>query len=217
MKDGRFSSDDAKTGSVLSYTGSTAGAAYFPTTIELNGVSESNVEPLVLPYPYFSDGNRVAIQQGAGMCIVESDKPHEYAAAIFLKWFTDTEQNLKFAMSTGYFPVKNAALESAMLLKEAEIGNIPIDSILESIKATDMMLRSYALYNSKPFDGSFDIRNYLDTQLISKIKSDLAALDNAQQLGQDRTALLSIMLSDSAFERWYAQIMREAQIILKLS
>ena len=107
VKTGRFCSDDAKTGTVLAYTGSTAGAAYFPTEVTFSQQEVYKIEPLALPYPYFKDGKPYAIQQGAGMCISRSDKPHEYAASLFLKWFTAKEQNIRFAVSTGYFPVKN--------------------------------------------------------------------------------------------------------------
>ena len=46
--------------------------------------------------------------------MTKSDYAHEYAAAEFLKWFTDTKQNVKFAITTGYFPVKNEALSEEL-------------------------------------------------------------------------------------------------------
>jgi multiple sugar transport system substrate-binding protein len=46
VKSGRFSSDDARTGSVLAYTGSTAGAGYFPQEITINDNEIFPIEPL---------------------------------------------------------------------------------------------------------------------------------------------------------------------------
>ena len=214
VKTGRFSSDDAKTGTVLSYTGSTAGAAYFPTTVSFSEKDEVNIEPIVLPYPYFANGKKVAIQQGAGMCIAKSDKTHEFAAAMFLKWFTDTAQNIKFAVSTGYFPVKNDALIESKLLEQAQ-GNAPQAAVLESIKASNIMFSQYALYNNKPFKGSYDMRMMLDTQLMNKITADLAILKEQINKGADRLGLIASFISDEAFDNWYDQIKKEAELILK--
>ncbi len=214
LKSGRFSSDDAKTGSVLSYTGSTAGAAYFPATVNFNENEIVNIDPLVLPYPHFKNGSAVAIQQGAGMCVTKSDKAHEYAAMLFLKWFTDTKQNLKFAVSTGYFPVENESLEESRMLDLIEKGNVPLKAIAESIKASNIMFNDFALYNSKPFMGSFEMRTLLDTNLINKINSDLSILNEKVSDGGNREALIAELCSDESFERWYNSLINEANLIL---
>ena len=58
-------------------------------------------------------------QSGANMAVFESGHVHEYASAQFLKWFSQPGQNIRFAVSTGYLPVKTASLESVdTLLKE---------------------------------------------------------------------------------------------------
>ena len=214
VKSGRFSSDDAKTGSVLSYTGSTAGAAYFPAAVNFNENDMVNIEPLVLPYPHFKNGSAVAIQQGAGMCVTKSDKAHEYAAMLFLKWFTAPEQNLKFSVSTGYFPVENEALEEGKMLDLIEKGEAPLKAIVESIKASHIMFNDFALYNSKPFIGSFEMRTFLDTNLINKINSDLSILNEKVSNGENRKALLDELCSQKSFERWYNDFMNEANLIL---
>lgn len=214
MKSGRFSSDDAKTGSVLAYTGSTAGAAYFPVSVSFDENEMVNIEPLVLPYPHFREGSEVAIQQGAGMCVTKSDEAHEYAAMLFLKWFTDTTQNLKFAASTGYFPVKNEALEEGNMQSLIDHGDVTIKAIAESIKASNKMFNEYTLYNSKPFMGSFEMRTLLDTNLIDKIHKDLAMLNEKISQGADRETLAAEMCSDKSFEQWYNSFMDEAHSIL---
>ncbi len=81
VKTGRFSSDDAKTGTVLAYTGSTAGASYFPSEVTFSQANVEAIEPLVLPYPYYEEGDAYTMQQGAGMCMTKSNYTHEYAAA----------------------------------------------------------------------------------------------------------------------------------------
>ena len=46
------------------------------------------------------------------MAVFASDESHQQAAVRFLKWFTEPEQNIRFAVATGYLPVQEKALES---------------------------------------------------------------------------------------------------------
>lgn len=177
VKTGRFSSDDARTGTVVAYTGSTAGASYFPTAVTRDDNQAYAIEPLILPYPYFEEGRPYAIQQGAGMCLPESEYKREYAAAEFLKWFTDVDQNLEFSISTGYFPVKNQALDEALMLNALDDGQTANPSVVASIQTTHEMFKSHTFYNNKPFDGSFDMRTLLEHHLFDRVKSNLKSLE----------------------------------------
>lgn len=214
VKTGRFSSDDAKTGSVLAYTGSTAGAAYFPTEVTIDQQDVFEIEPLALPYPYFEGGKRYAIQQGAGMCITKSDKAHEFAAAMFLKWFTEKEQNIEFAISTGYFPVKKDALKEDILLSALEGTTFTNPAIKASIITTNQMFQEYTLYNSKPFTGSFEIRVLLETNLYDKIVRDLETIAKRVAAGEERMKVIDEMVSSDAFEIWYQDLLHETALIL---
>lgn len=212
IKTGRFSSDDAKTGTVLAYTGSTAGAAYFPTEVTFSQEKVVPIEVLVLPYPHFKDGKPFAFQQGAGMCIVKSDTAHELAATEFLKWFTATEQNLKFTVSTGYLPVKNEALNEKLMLEAMETTDISNPAIRSSIITTSKMFEDYKLYNSKPFNGSYEIRELFESNLSSKVSRDLSLLEK-QLNEEDIELLIQNMISESEFEEWYSRLISEVKLI----
>ncbi|GAU76597.1 extracellular solute-binding protein [Fusibacter sp. 3D3] len=214
-KTGRFSSDDAKTGTVLAYIGSTAGAAYFPTEVTFSQQEVYKIEPLVLPYPYFKEGEPYAIQQGAGMCISQSDEAHEYASSLFLKWFTEADQNLKFAVSTGYLPVKNEALNESKLLGALEHTKQTNPAIKASIITTTKMLKDYAFYNNKPFLGSYEIRVLLETNLYEKTARDLEQIENRVAGGEDRDSVIETLISKAEFEKWYEQMLHEADLIMK--
>lgn len=192
-KEGRFSSDDAKTGLVIAYTGSTAGAAYFPKEVTLGENEIFEVEVMTLPYPYFEGGKPYVIQQGAGMCIAKSDYQHEYAAAEFLKWFVRPEQNLFFAVSTGYLPVTNKGLEEEVLLGYLAESDKDLPGVRSSLQTTSQMLKEYTLYNNKPFKGSLEIRNMMDDNL------------------QDKRDFMTI----KDYEKWYNDFKLEAEKILK--
>ena len=214
VKEGRFSSDDAKTGTIIAYTGSTAAAAYFPKEVTFNENQIVPIEVLTLPYPFFANGNPYVIQQGAGMCIAKSDREHEYAAAEFLKWFTLPEQNLQFAVATGYLPVKNEALEEDVLLTYLNEAGIEIPSIVSSVKTSAQMLKTHTLYNSKPFEGSYEIRNLLENHLISKIHRDLETIENEVVKGRDKNEVIAELSSDEKFIEWFNDFKFQADKIL---
>ncbi|OCS89250.1 extracellular solute-binding protein [Caryophanon latum] len=214
-KEGRFSSDDAKLGVVAAYTGSTASAAYFPTEVTLSAQRIEPIESLVLPYPTFAQGEPVVTQQGAGMVIVKSDEAHEFAAAEFLKWFTDVEQNRAFAAATAYFPVKTEALdETAMLQAVQQEQEFTAPALNSSIATTIDMLKTYRLYGYPAFDNSYELRELLDRHLKEWVKRDLATL--AQLTGEARAKQLDEYISQVWFEQWYASLQQEVEAVTSM-
>lgn len=212
-KTGRFSSDDAKTGTIVAYVGSTAGASYFPTEVTYSQDKVVKIEPLTLPYPYFEGAEPYAIQQGAGMSMTKSDIAHEYAASEFLKWFTDTKQNQTFAITTGYLPAKNEALKTQSLINALDEQQSEVESIKSSLLTTGEMLKTYKLYSNKPFVNSNEMRKLLDTHLYEKMQNDLESL-NALGLNEiERNNKIKEMISEENFKQWYIDLTQKANKI----
>ena len=61
--------------------------------------------------PVSATGNCAPWSRGRILSIAQSDSTHEYASAVFLKWLTQEEQNLDFAVNSGYLPVENSSPE----------------------------------------------------------------------------------------------------------
>jgi len=194
VKTGRFSSDDAKVGRTLAYIGSTAGAGYFPSEVTISENEVYHVVPAVLPYPVYETGKPYVMQQGAGMCMTQSDEAHELASAIFLKWLTAPEQNVIFAKATGYFPVMNDAL------KESLADGVSDNAIKESIETTLKMLDYYTFYSTEPFLESYDLRQLLESSLF-----DRALEDRQESLAKDMGSLLEPddAVDQERFEAWF--------------
>lgn len=212
-KSGRFSSDDARTGLVASYVGSTAGASYFPSEVSMDD-NYISVDVMTLPYPYFNGSKAYAVQQGAGMCISESDDAHEYASSVFLKWFIDLPQNTKFAVTTAYLPVKSQALNADSILAEMESENIYNSAVKKSIVTTIDMLKTHSLYGNKPFEGSYEIRTILETNLLGRVKSDLEILNQRVESGENRQDVIKELSSIEKFKNWYQEFTAEIQSAL---
>ena len=145
-----YASDLFKTGEIICSTGSTAGVLFFDPVVTYADNSTENVELMILPYPTFEGGQKVAMQRGGGMIVSKSDETKTYAAGIFLKWFTQPENNLRFVASTGYLPVTEEAFGDVMTKEIESIEDKNIQSLLQtSIK----MQADYDFYISPLFEG----------------------------------------------------------------
>lgn len=210
---GSYRSDDVKSGDLLIYAGSTSSVYYFPTTIELGREEAKEIQGLSLAYPYFESGEKVVVQQGAGMVVSKSDEIHEAAAADFLKWFTSAENNLAFAVSTGYIPVQNQALTLDGVL--AEMGS-DISPIVETslVVTYEEMIPTFEFYSNKPFDGSYDTRNALRDSVKNTIAQSLVAMEEAVESGLSREEAIEEAIGEEAFQAWYDLMETSVQDIL---
>ena len=145
-----YSSDLAKTGEIICSTGSTAGILFYGTEITYPDNTTQQVEYTVLPFPTFAGGKKIAIQRGSGLIVAKSTPAKEKAAAIFLKWFTAPEQNMKFVASTGYLPVTHDAFENSI---SKEIATIENENIRKLLTAAITVHKEYDFYIPPVFEG----------------------------------------------------------------
>lgn len=126
-----YGSDLIKTGRVVASIGSTAGVLFYSDIVTYEDNLTEAAEILVLPYPVTKGGGNVTLQRGGGMCIFKSNQAREYAASLFLKWFTSPEQNIKFVSSTGYIPVTKEAIS---MIDENNSDDKKIKALLKTVK-----------------------------------------------------------------------------------
>ena len=200
---GKFRSDDVKTGEILAYTGSTASAMYFPDTVE--GEEESYpIDFIIREVPVMEGGENYKIQQGAGMAVTKSDETHEYASCVFLKWFTQKEQNLEFGCESAYLPVLKEANSVEVLDKVIKDNNIEInDKAHECLAAVMENFDNTKFYIPPCFDNSYSARQVLEYNLSDKAQADKEAVDKAVAAGTSREEAVAPYLTDDAFDEWY--------------
>ncbi len=205
---GKFRSDDIKSGELVAYAGSSSSAAFFPTWIEKNN-SKFNIDLLARPYPVFDRAASYAIQQGAGMAIAKSTPVKQEGAALFLKWFTEKEQNIEFAMTTGYLPVKTETYRSEEFksaLDKLKTGDKELQNVSKVYEIALYEIMNADTYAAKPFVGSYDVRRILQKTLMDiaeKGKQDAAAL---KQQGLTEEEILTALKVDERFEEWLSAI-----------
>lgn len=200
---GKFRSDDVKTGDIICYTGSSSSAMYFPDTVELDDESKP-IDYIVLPAPIMEDGEKINVQQGAGMAVRKSDETREYAASVFLKWFTQKDNNLRFVCDSAYLPVLKEANTTDALENVIKENDLQINDIAHS--CLDSILSSYdemTFYTSKSFRNGYETRKVLDYNLSDKAAADKASIDEEVANGKSRTEAVKPYITDEAFEQWY--------------
>lgn len=198
--------DDVKTGDILAYTGSTSSAMYFPDQVVKEDESE-DIAYKVLPIPVLEGGEKVNVQQGAGMAVTKSDEQHEYAACEFLKWFTVKENNLRFVCESAYFPVRRESNSIEALKEVVRKDNLSIDS--KAYDCLSCVFEDYdtmTFYTPKCFENGYATRKILDYNLSDKAVADKEAIDQAVQGGTSREEAQAPFLTEEAFEAWYQEI-----------
>lgn len=157
-----YATDLAKTGDIICSTGSTAGVSFFSPTVTYADNTSEPIELDILPYPVFEGGKKAAIQRGAGMSVIKSTKEKEYAAGIFLKWFTSPENNLRFVSSAGYLPVTEEAFGEIM---SQEIKNISDERIKKLLQTSRIMQKEYEYCIPPLFEGIDELQKQYEGHL----------------------------------------------------
>ena len=147
-----YSSDLSKTGDLVCSTGSSAGILFYGDTITYPDGTVEEVSYSILPYPVFEGGEKLALQRGGGLMVAKSDEAREYAAAVFIKWLTASEQNMRFVADTGYLPVTKQAFEEDINDHMSTVEDPRIQKMLTSVLA---MYEDYEFFTA-PTYAAFD-------------------------------------------------------------
>lgn len=200
---GRFRSDDVKTGNILAYTGSTSSSFYFPDQVEDEN-SSHKIDFEILEAPVMKDGKNYKVQQGAGMAVTKSDDEHEYAATVFLKWFSKKEQNLQFVCQASYMPVLKDSNNIKSVDKLVKEKKIKMDNkTYQCLKNTLDHFDETNFYTTKTFENGYSMRKVLDYNLSDQAVKDKEAIDKQIKAGTSRDTVLKKYTSDQNFEKWY--------------
>ncbi|MEG2799195.1 MAG: extracellular solute-binding protein [Erysipelotrichaceae bacterium] len=204
LSEGKFASDDAKTGDILSYVGSSSSASYFPKEVTIDDTQTHSIESIFLNAPQFTDGEKIVIQQGAGMMVAKSNKKQEYAATLFLKWFTQAKRNLEFSIDSGYVPVSkettNEKNYQSMVKKlDGEYNRNVVAGNTQTIK---QFAQNKAFVNDA-FDHSFELRKVLETSMPNKAKEDRAIVVSRLDKGESLDEILVDYRKEDHFNKWF--------------
>ena len=132
------------------------------------------------------------------------NRKQRYASCVFLKWFTQKEQNLEFGCESAYLPVLKEANSVEVLDKVIKDNNIEInDKAHECLAAVMENFDNTKFYIPPCFDNSYSARQVLEYNLSDKAQADKEAVDKAVAAGTSREEAVAPYLTDDAFDEWY--------------
>lgn len=203
---GRFRSDDVKIGEVIAFVGSTTSSMYFPDEVELENKTYP-IDYIVRKAPAFEGGEAYSVQQGAGMVVTKTTPEEEYASVVFLKWFTQEENNLAFGCTSGYLPVKKSANQKDALDKVIKEENLEVaPKTYDTLVTAFDTVNTNKMYTNKAFDGGSAARKVLEYNLSDKAAQDREAVEKLLKQGESLESATAEFLSDEAFNEWFEQL-----------
>ncbi|EHL09933.1 hypothetical protein HMPREF9629_00925 [Peptoanaerobacter stomatis] len=201
IRSGRYASEDMRTGKTLLALSTTIGAAYMPDKImETNGYIRS-IDMKVVNSPYLENHNRVSIIQGGGIFTTKSMKLREFASIEFIKWLTSKENNLKFAVESGYIPVKIDNSDADSIRNEAKSRYID-DLIREAVVMSKSQIQEDEEYVLPDVDGYEEIRIAIERAFLDDIKNNRKKLLERVKNGENYDEVLAEYLSEKSFYEW---------------
>ena len=182
---------------------SNSSATYFPTQVMLSDTESHDIELKVLPTPHFEGCEKVSVQQGAGMAVAKATDAEVEASVVFLKWFTQPENNIAFAVGSGYLPVTHAAndmdaIHSSGLALTGSMENV----LTEAVDAVN----TNELYTTKAFEGGTDARSKLNYSMSDLATADRATVEERLAAGESAEEAEAEFLTDAYFEAWYQSL-----------
>ena len=211
---GRFRSDDVKTGRLSALVGSTSGALYFPDKVTRDDGTTYPIVCEAYPLPNFKGTKPYAVQQGAGMVVARGAPEQEYAATVFLRWFTQPEQNINFAIHSGYLPVTKRANNCEALNLEIDRQGMP--ALLKDIIRIGVSTASgYRLYTNSAFQNGYEARQVVETSMRDAAEMAIGRRDALVSGGVDRETAVSMLVGDEAFQSWLSAFKAELAAVIR--
>ena len=204
-----YNQDGIKSGRLMAYIGSSAGAGFFPQVVIEDEKQSHPISCKSYAYPVFQDGTPYMGQRGANMAVFASDESHQQAAVRFLKWFTEPEQNIRFAVATGYLPVQEKALESVSDLVSHVESRDNVQAVEQSIGTSLTALKNHNVYVRETFGGSYDMDQIFSTSLENCVNVDLETLKQRMEKGEGRESVERELLDEEHFNHWYETLLKE--------
>jgi len=203
---GRFRSDDVRAGDLLAYVGSTTSAVFFPEEVTIDGITRP-IQPRILPPPLFEGANSVMASQGPGMVVTLATPEEQYASLIFLRWFTEPSQNLRFSALTAYLPVREVAMDATLVRAAADEAGVHLRPITEeTISIALEAVKSSEMHATRAFDGAVAARAVLTNNLREMAAANREEILYLIENGVPREEAIARFSTEEEFTAWVTEL-----------
>ena len=183
-----------KTVEIISNIGSTADILYQPDQVIYPDNTTQTVEIISMPYPLFSEDAASAVHRGGGLFAIKSSNERKNnAAAIFAKWLTEQNTNLRFVTKAGYLPVTDAAFDR--LLTDPEL--VQKENYRQLYETASVMIQEYTLWPIPVFDGASDTQSHFEESVKLVLRSAHSQYIERVRSGEDPEAVLNELTNSS--------------------
>lgn len=152
-----YASEALRTGDAAVSFASSAGVMYYSDTVTYEDNTTEDMELITLPCPTYESGKKLAMNRGAGLCLLKTDEVREEAAMTFLRWLLEPDRNVNFVTKAGYMPVTEKGFSD--YLPDA-VGTLESPRYKSLYKTFMEMQQEYSFYT--PPQVSF----YLDKETL---------------------------------------------------
>jgi ABC-type glycerol-3-phosphate transport system substrate-binding protein len=164
-------------GDSLFYTGSSSGIPFLADGIK-KGTKKFTFD--IAPIPGFSDKPIQNVYGASNSVIALKKSPAQITASwLFLRWFSETEPQAKWAKGTNYFPVRRSSADGLKDVFAAELSGKPFKSAFDLLGSTKEE-PSVSVYESVRGEASKAFRNILDGASVKDELKKLNDLANKQ-------------------------------------
>lgn len=178
-----YATEPLRTGNAVVSVASSASVLYYEDIVTYEDNRSENIEVIAKPVPYFTEEKKMVMQRGAGFCTVKSTPQKEQAAATFLKWLTEPENNVRFVTQVGYMPVTEKAFDVLPKALE-ELSDPKYKSLYEAFIETQAF---YVFYTPPQLESYLT----LETAFEEKARSELRIANKSWKTGEKDVGTLT--------------------------
>ncbi len=180
-----YSNTQVMTGEVLCGLGSSAAILYYNDTVSYEDGRTEPMDLHVIPMPMTEGADALMTQAGVGLCAYKTTERKAEAAALFVRWLTESERNLDFVAQTGYMPVRNGAFDA---IADYDSFPEPTEAYQSLYAALRTMREEYVPMSEPRFTGYYNRVNALYDglkQLQRELPARVAAGEDVDALAEE--------------------------------
>ena len=176
-----YASEALRTGDAAVSFASSAGVMYYSDTVTYEDNTTEDMELITLQCPTYESGKKLAMNRGAGLCLLKTEEEREEAAMTFLRWLLEPERNVDFVTKAGYMPVTKKGFEDYLPDSVSLLESSRYKSLYNTFMS---MQKDYSFYT--PPQVSF----YLDKETLFE--------KNARQILSDEAVTYSDSMENAS-------------------
>lgn len=200
--DDGYASDKWKTAELISSIGSTAGIMYMRDYVTYENGEDEDIETGIYTYPTIDGAKPTVIQRGTGIFGVKSeDKQKNEDIALFVKWITEKEQNLRLTTEMGYLPVTKTAFDELF----SNLNTVENPKYRQVYQTVSQMYDTYSFISLPLFENSDDVQKNFEESFKNTLREAHKTYVERVEEGADPNKTMEELL-DVSFKSFKKQL-----------